>query len=97
MNETTGKEWLAEEMERLRSRIMDLEKGLQEAVLPAFHKIRGFVSREPAVTQELREELIRGLAELKYERRGTTDELANWFEAEEEVDFILKRLGPAQD
>jgi hypothetical protein len=97
MNESTRDEWLAEELERLRVRIRSLENGLQDAIVPAFQRIRSLVAGEPEVGSELRNELVRGLAELKYQHQGLSDEQSNWFQSEKEVNYILKRLGKVRD
>jgi len=97
MNESTRDEWLAEELERLRVRIRGLENGLQDAIVPAFQRLRSLVAGEPEVSPEFRNELVRGLAELKYQHQGLSDEQSNWFQSEKEVDFLLRRLGKIRD
>lgn len=93
MNQPIREEWISEELDRLRTRVKGLESGLQDAVVPAFQKLRNLVSGESDVNPELRVELVRGLAELKYQQQGLQDEQANWYQSEKEVDFILERLG----
>jgi len=91
-----SKKRLAEDLETLRKRLVDIEgqveTSLGEAAVSAKRKMREIVGREP-VDEAQREHLIRALAELKSRRRGDDQAVTHWLEAEEEVDVLLEELG----
>lgn len=91
-----SKKRLAEELETLRKRLMDVESQVEEtlgeAADAAKSRVRELVGYEP-LTDERREQLIRLLAALKSRRRGDNQAISHWLEAEEEVDMLLTELG----
>lgn len=87
---------LAEEMESLRDRLFELERGAERTLGrvadDAAHRVRQFVGPEP-VDHATRERLVRELAFDKSMRRGDRDPVSHWLEAEQDVDLVLRSLG----
>jgi len=86
---------LADELENVRNRVVELESSAEQALGrvadQATRRVREFVGPEP-VGDDTRERLIRALAFDKSRRRGDLDPVSHWLEAEQDVDLILRSL-----